>query len=90
MENEENNVEKASRVAAEFMRETDRWLRRMLLIVPIMSFIVGWGCGVMTTFLMYKDHEKRITTLENNLAQSQKATDRIIGLLEDEHKIMLH
>jgi hypothetical protein len=47
-----------------FERESDLWFRRMAIVGPIVTFIIGWGSGVLTAALMYRDHEKRIVSLE--------------------------
>ena len=52
-------------VAVASLRDTDRWLRRVAVYAPILSFIIGWGSGVYTTLLMLKDHERRIGNLES-------------------------
>ena len=48
----------------EVFRETDRWLRRALIYVPIMSFVVGWGSGVVTTTLFIRAVSKEVTILQ--------------------------
>jgi hypothetical protein len=47
------------------IREVDAWLRRMAVIGPMVAFVLGWGSGVLTAAVMYRDHEKRIQLLEN-------------------------
>lgn len=47
------------------MRETDEWLRRVAVMGPILAFIFGWGTGVISAALLFRDHEKRITSIEN-------------------------
>jgi hypothetical protein len=76
--------------AIDSLRETDKWLRRVAIYVPIMTFVVGWGTGVISTFILFKDHERRISVLESVLALTVERQHRVIGLLEDEHKINLH
>jgi hypothetical protein len=47
------------------LREIDCWLRRMAIIGPIVAFILGWGTGILTAAVLYRDHEKRIQALED-------------------------
>lgn len=49
------------------LREIDAWLRRAAVIGPIVAFVVGWGSGVLTAAVMYRDHEKRIQFLESSM-----------------------
>lgn len=35
------------------------------IIIPIVTFILGWGSGVIMTALLYRDHEKRISQMES-------------------------
>ena len=67
------------------LRETDRWLRKVAVYVPILSFIVGWGCGVITAAVIYKDHERRLCLLE---IQQDRDVDRI-SLLEARQKSII-
>ena len=50
----------------DYIRDTDRWLRKAVVWIPIISFIVGWGTGVVTTFVIFKDHDRRISEIEGN------------------------
>lgn len=46
------------------MRETDEWLRRVAIMGPIIAFVFGWGTGVISAALLFRDHEHRIVKLE--------------------------
>lgn len=50
---------------SDHFREVDAWIRRMAILGPIFAFIFGWGAGVLTAAVLYRDHEKRIQSLEN-------------------------
>ena len=54
------------------LRESDRWLRRALVYVPILTFFVGWGTGVISTFLLFRDHEKRLSYLEGSMHEYEQ------------------
>jgi len=84
-------------VPVEVLRETDRWLRRVAVYIPILAFVMGWGSGVITTFLIFKDHERRISILEANqkenvaaIATMAERQNRIMSLVEEKFKVNLH
>ena len=63
-ENTEPNPNDSPRL----MRESDKWLQRLALWGTILGFVVGhmtgWAGGVISTALLFRDHEKRIVILE--------------------------
>ena len=69
----------------EAMRETDRWLRKMIIYVPILSFVIGWGSGVITTFMVFKNLENRVVVIES----SQKEHDLVLRLVENREERIL-
>jgi len=46
------------------LREIDAWIRRVAVLGPIIAFVFGWGAGVLSAAVLYRDHEKRIQGLE--------------------------
>ena len=46
------------------LREGDRWLRRVAFYGPAIGVIIGWQLGFISAVWMFRDHEKRITSLE--------------------------
>jgi hypothetical protein len=46
------------------LREMDDWLRRAAIVGPVVAFVLGWGTGILTAAVLYRDHEKRISALE--------------------------
>ncbi len=57
------------------------------VIVPIMTFILGWGSGVITAWNMYRDHTRRLDTLEGLIkttAEHVESNTRAIAVLESQ------
>lgn len=36
--------------------------------VPIATFILGWGSGIITAWAMYRDHDRRLENAEKVIA----------------------
>lgn len=36
--------------------------------LPVLTFIVGWGSGVITAWAMYRDHDRRLQNVEKLVA----------------------
>jgi hypothetical protein len=90
-----SNGERGEEDINSHLRETDRWLRRVTIYVPIITFILGWGSGVITTYIVFKDHERRIAILEKGqidqnvlIQHNYEMLSRVVGMLEGEHKGM--
>jgi hypothetical protein len=66
-------------------RESDKFLRKAVVFIPILSFIVGWGSGVITTYLVFKEHDRRISLIELN----QEKHDHRLGALEARQSAVL-
>lgn len=32
--------------------------------LPIVTFLLGWGSGVITAWAMYRDHDRRLSNVE--------------------------
>ena len=66
-------------------RETDRFLRKAVIYIPILSFIVGWGSGVITNYLVFKEHDRRNCTLET----VQDRHENSINLIETRERSIM-
>lgn len=71
------------------MRETDRWLRKVAIYAPIMTFLIGFGSGVITTGLVYREIAHQVTELKNlrieqdhKIEHLQHTDDQVITFLE--------
>jgi hypothetical protein len=58
-------------------REMDSWLRRIAILGPIVTFVLGWGSGVITAAMLFKDHEKRINILEGYTRECREDRNKI-------------
>ena len=46
------------------------------IVVPIVTFVLGWGSGVITAWAMYRDHERRIANVENMLVANAEKCEK--------------
>lgn len=65
-----------NRSMSQMLRETDHWMKRLALYGPaialIFGFFTGFGSGILTASVMYRDHEQRVTIMEKwHVAQEQ-------------------
>ena len=63
-------------------REMDVWLRRMALVLPMVMFIFGFCSGVISTYLLFRDHEKRIIGIETYVIEHTQFTQKYVSNLE--------
>lgn len=52
--------------------------------IPIATFLLGWGSGVITAWAMYRDHDRRLDNVEKvvaNLAESSAKTTQDVAVL---------
>jgi hypothetical protein len=54
--------------------------------IPIATFLLGWGSGVITAWAMYRDHDRRLENVEKVVAHlaetAQKNTQDIAVLYQ--------
>jgi hypothetical protein len=78
------------------MRETDRWLRRFAIIGPIAAYMVGTMTGFVGAAWLFRDHEKRLATLEiwhtshdrNDNEIQDRLSEKISKLKERQDKVL--
>lgn len=75
------------------LRETDRWLRRVAVYMPIVTFIIGFGTGVITSALFIREIARDVTTLQQTTREHSDAVrllndrqQRMIAIIEDKFK----
>lgn len=78
----------------EFMRESDRQIRKALIYLPIVTFLLGFGSGVLTAYALYRDHERRIISNTTDIIEIRKVLNmveirqqNVILVLKDKLKI---
>lgn len=52
--------------------------------MPIATFLLGWGSGVITAWAMYRDHDRRLDNVEKvvaNLAEASAKTTQDVAVL---------
>jgi len=73
------------------LRDTDRWLRRAAFYGPAIGVIVGWQLGFISAVWMFRDHEKRIVSLENwRSSHDSKDNDRDNRIMDRLDKMKDH
>jgi hypothetical protein len=44
--------------------------------MPIATFLLGWGSGVITAWAMYRDHDRRLDNVEKIVAHLAETTQK--------------